>query len=175
MRLPAVAGDLLQVAVAGPKSASEAPGDGRGTSRRDTLPLRFRLSEPQRKATFMKGAAPEAELDSKQVEALRQMLSTLRTELALRHSGQLRASTALRSDVEDETDAASRANNEAELVSLAEAGHQRLREIERALAKLDAGTYGVDEESGEPIGYPRLAAIPWARFAVSRQEQRQRR
>lgn len=38
-----------------------------------------------------------------------------------------------------------------------------LDEVNRALAKLDAGTYGVSEETGEPIPYPRLLAVPWAR------------
>jgi DnaK suppressor protein len=119
-------------------------------------------------------AAPEAELEVKQVEALHEQLLALRAELSSRHSAQLRASTDLRADVEDETDSASRANNEAALVSLAESEHQRLREIERALSKLQAGTYGVDEESGEPIGYARLSVIPWARQAVEAEERRRR-
>jgi DnaK suppressor protein len=123
----------------------------------------------------MARAAPEAELDAQQVEALWKKLQELRAELSARHSGHLRANSDLRSDVEDETDAAARASNEASLVSLAEAGHERLREIERALAKLDAGTYGVDEDSGEPIGHARLAAIPWARFAVNHRDERGRR
>lgn len=38
-----------------------------------------------------------------------------------------------------------------------------LDEVNRALGKLDAGTYGVSEETGEPIPYPRLLAVPWAR------------
>jgi DnaK suppressor protein len=118
----------------------------------------------------MTRAAPEAELDVEQVEALQKKLVELRAELASRHSAQLRASTDLRSDVEDETDAASRANNEAALVSLAESEHQRLREIERALLKLEAGTYGVDEDTGEPIGFARLSVIPWARRAMAAQE-----
>jgi len=123
----------------------------------------------------MTSAAAESELEPAQVEALKKQLHALRAELSSRHSAQLRDSTALRSDVEDETDAASRANNESALVSLAESEHQRLREIERALAKLDAGTYGVDESSGEPIGFARLSAIPWARHAAFVQEQRRGR
>jgi DnaK suppressor protein len=122
----------------------------------------------------MTRAAPEAELDLKQVEVLEKKLNELRAQLASRHAGQLRASTELFSDVEDETDSASRANSEATLVSLAESEHQRLREIERALLKLQAGTYGVDEESGEPIGFARLSAIPWARRAVDAEEKRRR-
>ena len=41
-----------------------------------------------------------------------------------------------------------------------------LAEVERALAKLDAGKYGVSEATGEPIPYERLAAVPWARRGV---------
>jgi DnaK suppressor protein len=38
----------------------------------------------------------------------------------------------------------------------------KLRDVERALAKLDDGTYGTCDECGEPIGDARLEAIPWA-------------
>jgi DnaK suppressor protein len=37
-----------------------------------------------------------------------------------------------------------------------------LEEIERAEARLDAGTYGKSVVSGEPIPDGRLEAIPWA-------------
>ncbi|HEX4452345.1 MAG TPA: TraR/DksA family transcriptional regulator [Kofleriaceae bacterium] len=38
-----------------------------------------------------------------------------------------------------------------------------LADVEHALAKLDAGTYGLSEVSGEPIPLDRLLAVPWAR------------
>jgi DnaK suppressor protein len=38
-----------------------------------------------------------------------------------------------------------------------------LVEVERALAKVEGGGYGVGEQTGEPISYERLAAVPWAR------------
>src|SRR6476660_607860 len=41
-----------------------------------------------------------------------------------------------------------------------------LYEIEEALKRVDAGTYGVCEMSGEPIPDTRLEAIPFARFTV---------
>ncbi|BDG05186.1 TraR/DksA family transcriptional regulator [Anaeromyxobacter oryzae] len=41
-----------------------------------------------------------------------------------------------------------------------------LAEVERALAKLDEGKYGVSETTGDPIPYARLAAVPWARQGV---------
>ena len=42
-----------------------------------------------------------------------------------------------------------------------------LAEIEAALQRLDEGTYGVDEETGEPIDPERLDAIPTARTNTS--------
>lgn len=38
----------------------------------------------------------------------------------------------------------------------------KLRDVERALEKLEEGTYGVCDVGGEPIGQERLEAIPWA-------------
>lgn len=48
--------------------------------------------------------------------------------------------------------------------------HDRLQttlaDVERALAKLDEGTYGTCDVCGEPIGDERLEAIPWATLCV---------
>ena len=41
-----------------------------------------------------------------------------------------------------------------------------LDEVERALAKLDDGTYGKCETCGEPITPARLEAMPAARFCI---------
>jgi DnaK suppressor protein len=56
--------------------------------------------------------------------------------------------------------------------ALGRAAHDRshLADVERALAKIEAGTYGVSELSEEPIGYARLEAVPWARFTAVEQE-----
>ncbi|HEX6596509.1 MAG TPA: TraR/DksA C4-type zinc finger protein [Acidimicrobiales bacterium] len=40
-------------------------------------------------------------------------------------------------------------------------------EIDRALAKLDAGTYGVCERCGEPIKRARLKALPYASMCIA--------
>jgi DnaK suppressor protein len=41
-----------------------------------------------------------------------------------------------------------------------------LAEVDRALAKIDRGEYGLSERSGAPIPFERLAAVPWAREAI---------
>jgi RNA polymerase-binding transcription factor DksA len=50
-------------------------------------------------------------------------------------------------------------------------GHAQaeLREVEHALRKLEDGTYGLDEETGEPIPDERLEALPATRFTVRNQ------
>jgi DnaK suppressor protein len=50
-----------------------------------------------------------------------------------------------------------------------------LYEVEEALKRVDAGTYGVCEMSGKPIPQARLEAIPFARFTVECQTQIEKR
>jgi DnaK suppressor protein len=51
----------------------------------------------------------------------------------------------------------------------------RLSLIERAIAKIMGGHYGICEETEEPIGYERLKVVPWARYCVRVQELRERK
>jgi DnaK suppressor protein len=51
----------------------------------------------------------------------------------------------------------------------------RMSLVGRALAKIEAGVYGMCEESEEPIGYERLSVVPWARFSVNVQEMHERK
>ncbi len=50
---------------------------------------------------------------------------------------------------------------------------QRLARVERALAKIDEGTYGLSDESGLPIPRPRLEVMPEALYTVAEQERRE--
>src|SRR5277367_5773631 len=50
-----------------------------------------------------------------------------------------------------------------------------LYEIEEALKRVDAGTYGICEMSGQPIPQARLEVIPFARFTVECQTQIEKR
>lgn len=43
---------------------------------------------------------------------------------------------------------------------------ETLAEVERALAKLDEGAYGVCEGCGKQIGEPRLEAMPHTRYCI---------
>lgn len=61
---------------------------------------------------------------------------------------------------------AQRAAEQADRLELDERERALLAEVERSLEKLRAGSYGLDEQTGDPIPYERLAAIPWARAAA---------
>jgi DnaK suppressor protein len=51
----------------------------------------------------------------------------------------------------------------------------KIADVERALERLEAGTYGVCEACGQPIGEARLEAWPAARFCRSDQARSERR
>jgi DnaK suppressor protein len=51
---------------------------------------------------------------------------------------------------------------------------QRLRAIERALAKMDEGTYGLSDVSGDPIPKARLEAMPEAVLTIQEEAARER-
>ncbi len=48
---------------------------------------------------------------------------------------------------------------------------RRLENVERALQKVEEGTYGLSDESGEPIPRGRLEAVPEAVRTVEEQER----
>ena len=70
-----------------------------------------------------------------------------------------------------QADAGSDAYDRDFALSLLSQEQDALYEIEEALKRVDAGTYGVCEMSGKAIPHARLEAIPFARFTVECQAQ----
>ena len=50
-----------------------------------------------------------------------------------------------------------------------------LKKIEQALAQIDSGDYGYCEETGDPIGIPRLLPRPTATLSLEAQQRRELR
>ncbi|MDE2202585.1 MAG: RNA polymerase-binding protein DksA [Burkholderiaceae bacterium] len=50
-----------------------------------------------------------------------------------------------------------------------------LKKVEQSIARIDAGDYGYCDETGEPIGVPRLLARPTANLSLEAQERREKR
>ena len=61
--------------------------------------------------------------------------------------------------------------------TIGEQAGRRLEDVERALAKIEEGTYGLSDESGEPIARGRLEAAPEAIRTMDEQQdfERERR
>ena len=70
-----------------------------------------------------------------------------------------------------QADAGSDAYDRDFALSLLSQEQDALYEIEEALKRVDAGTYGICEMSGKAIPHARLEAIPFARFTVECQAQ----
>ena len=51
-------------------------------------------------------------------------------------------------------------------LSLADGERELLREVDAALSRMEEGTYGFCEATGQPIPMTRLEAMPWARYCV---------
>lgn len=84
----------------------------------------------------------------------------------------------LQNDSEQHADIADRATSESErALELRARDRQRklIAKIDEALARIDDGTYGYCEETGEPIGLKRLDARPIATLSVEAQERHERR
>lgn len=85
---------------------------------------------------------------------------------------------ALQCENENHSDLADRASSETDRsIELRARDRQRklISKIDAALERLDAGTYGYCEETGEPIGVKRLDARPIATLSVEAQERHERR
>jgi DnaK suppressor protein len=117
---------------------------------------------------------PSSHLSTDRIAQLRRALVAKRTELqaalGANQQTQLQPSTEPEAGdvaelIIEQDDAARAVTRETQL----------LADVERALAKIDAGTYGFSEISGAPISIERLDAVPWARRTLDEEEALQRR
>ena len=75
----------------------------------------------------------------------------------------------------DQTDHASADAEREFVIQNRERIQMLLRQTEHALARLENGSYGYCEDTGEPIGLKRLIAQPTTSLSLSAQEARERR
>ncbi|MDT8449971.1 MAG: RNA polymerase-binding protein DksA [Wenzhouxiangellaceae bacterium] len=115
----------------------------------------------------------EEYMNPKQLEYFRQKLLAWRQELIDESQETINN---LRGEVRDVGDEAERASRETEN-SLELRTRDRYRKllgkIDQALNRIDDGTYGYCEETGEEIGLARLEARPIATLSLDAQERRE--
>jgi DnaK suppressor protein len=115
-----------------------------------------------------------AHLNQRELDELRLALEHERTTLqAAIATGQHDARSIPDDEIED-GDMAERVIEQDSALRASRFDKALLADVERALHKLEAGTYGTSEDSGKPIPLERLRAIPWARRTREEQEQRRR-
>lgn len=73
----------------------------------------------------------------------------------------------------DEGDQTVRALAESEMLGMHDRLRRQLLEVEYALSRIEAGTFGYCEETEEPIEKERLRAIPWTRLSIEGAEIRE--
>jgi RNA polymerase-binding transcription factor len=76
---------------------------------------------------------------------------------------------------DDEADAGTKAFERERELALTQNARDLLDQGERALARIDAGTYGICESCGQPIGKARLQAFPRATLCVACKQRQERR
>jgi DnaK suppressor protein len=83
------------------------------------------------------------------------------------HAGIIAASRDSNADDEHDPEGATIAFERSQVASLARQAEEHLAEVDAALARLEAGTYGTCERCGRPIEAARLDARPTARTHVT--------
>ncbi|MCB0411806.1 MAG: TraR/DksA C4-type zinc finger protein [Bdellovibrionales bacterium] len=73
----------------------------------------------------------------------------------------------------DEADLSTSVLQENQLLASQQRMRERLLDIEKALARLQMGTYGFCEETEEPIEPERLRALPWTSLSIEGAEIRE--
>lgn len=122
-----------------------------------------------------KPAEDEPFMCEAQVEFFRQKLLDWKEEI-LRESRETLSH--LQAETENHPDLADRASSETDrALELRTRDRQRklIAKIDSALRRIDDGSYGWCEETGEPIGLARLEARPIATLSVEAQERHERR
>jgi DnaK suppressor protein len=120
-------------------------------------------------------ADKEPFMNERQREYFRQKLLTWKDEI-LKEAKETLAH--LQAESENHPDLADRASSETDrAIELRARDRQRklIAKIDAALSRLDDGTYGYCEETGEPISLKRLEARPIATLSVEAQERHERR
>lgn len=120
----------------------------------------------------------KSQIDAAFVEKQRQYLLRLRASLV----AAAEASESDEAEVRgDRTSEAMESEDDAqELDALERDGNlvvrdvERLERVDRALQKIEDGTYGLSDRSGEPIPRERLEAVPEALYTLSEEEARER-
>ncbi len=130
---------------------------------------------PLEKTKNNRGADKEPFMNERQREHFRNKLLAWKEEILKEAKETLQH---LQDENQNHPDLADRASSETDrAIELRARDRQRklIAKIDAALQRIDDGTYGYCEETGEPIAIKRLEARPLATLSVEAQERHERR
>ena len=122
-----------------------------------------------------KPLAKEPFMNERQKEYFRGKLNAWKAEIIKESLGTLEV---LYEESEKQADMADRASSESDRsIELRARDRQRklISKIDQAIRRIDEGSYGYCEETGEPISLKRLEARPIATLSIESQERHERR
>jgi DnaK suppressor protein len=111
-------------------------------------------------------------LSKEDVDRFRQRLERDRAEIQSRvaaRSRDIEATVPREDDIGDEGDEAKVVTDLEPALAETDLDQETLARIERALQRIEEGTYGISEVSGKPIPIDRLEAVPYATTLVDEQ------
>jgi len=76
--------------------------------------------------------------------------------------------------LDDLAEAAAEESQRSLTLVTATATYDTIKEVLAAIRRIERGTYGICEITGEPIQAERLRSIPWARYSLQGQQQIER-
>ncbi|SNU81043.1 DnaK suppressor protein [Pandoraea sputorum] len=113
-------------------------------------------------------------MNAAQLEFFKNRLEELQAEI-LRNAGQTTENLRETVVVPDPADRATIEEEHALELRTRDRERKLLKKVQQSLARIDSGDYGWCEETGEPIGVPRLLARPTATLSLEAQERRELR
>lgn len=113
-------------------------------------------------------------IDNSVIQVCREKLLTAKAELLNRYQTHFRDFRERENTGGgDEADQSAAIINENQMFLAQQRMRKQLLEIESALARIQRGTFGVCEETEEPIEKERLLAIPWTTLSIEGAEIRE--
>ena len=126
-------------------------------------------------ATNYRPSEDEDYMSARQLAYFRAKLNAWRDEIL---RGAKETVNVMQKETENHPDLVDRASSESDrALELRTRDRQRklISKIEEAISRVDDGSYGYCEETGEPIGLARLEARPTATLSIEAQERHERR
>lgn len=127
------------------------------------------LSKPLTEADLLKMPAA-AYMNADQLAFFRSRLEALRDEM-LSNAANTGAALKENENFADPNDRASMEEEHMLEQRVRDRERKQLKKINSALKRIESGEYGWCEETGDPIGLPRLLARPTAEYSIEAQER----